>query len=72
MTANMGTVDRLVRTAVAVLIIALYAFGYISGMLAVVLGVVAAAFLLTSAVGWCPAYAPFGLSTRRRQAHGSR
>lgn len=68
----MGMIDRLVRTAVAVLIVVLYVFGYISGILAVVLGVVAAAFLLTSAIGWCPAYAPFGLSTRRRQAHGSR
>lgn len=68
----MGTIDRVVRITVAVLIIALYAFGYISGILAVALGVVAAAFLLTSAISWCPAYAPFGLSTRRRQAHGSR
>ena len=68
----MGTVDRLARTAVAVLIIMLYAFGYISGILAVALGIVAAAFLLTSAIGWCPAYIPFGLSTRRRPAPGSR
>ena len=66
MKANMGTIDRAIRTAVAVLIVLLYAGGYISGTVAIVLGIIAAAFLLTSAIGWCPAYVPFGVSTRRR------
>lgn len=66
MKANMGTIDRALRAGVAVLILILYAGGYISGTLAIVLGIVAAAFLLTSAIGWCPAYVPLGLSTRRR------
>ena len=66
MKANMGTIDRTLRTAAALLVIVLYLAGYISGTVAIVLGVVALAFLLTSAIGWCPAYVPFGLSTRRR------
>lgn len=66
MKINMGTVDRMLRTAVAVIIGVLYAGGVISGTLAIVLGIIAVAFLLTSAIGWCPAYVPFGLSTRRR------
>lgn len=66
MKPNMGTIDRALRTAVALLVIVLYLAGYISGTVAIVLGVVALAFLLTSAIGWCPAYVPFGLSTRRR------
>jgi hypothetical protein len=37
--------------------------GQLSGWLAIVLGIVAAMFLLTSSIGWCPAYLPFGLST---------
>ena len=65
MKANMGTIDRVLRTTAAVIVIVLYAGGFISGTLAIVLGVIAAAFLLTSAIGWCPAYVPFGLSTRR-------
>lgn len=65
MKANMGTVDRTLRAAVALLIVVLYAGGIISGTVAIVLGVIAAAFLLTSAIGWCPVYIPFGLSTRR-------
>lgn len=66
MKPNMGTIDRTLRTAAALLVIVLYLAGYISGTVAIVLGVVALAFLLTSAIGWCPAYVPFGLSTRRR------
>ena len=66
MTQNMGMVDRLVRTLIALAIAAAYFAGYISGTVALVLGVVAMAFLVTSLVGWCPAYIPFGLSTRKR------
>lgn len=66
MKPNMGTIDRAIRTAVAVLILMLYVGGYISGTVAIVLGVVAVAFVLTSAIGWCPVYVPLGLSTRRR------
>jgi uncharacterized membrane protein YkgB len=71
MTKNMGTADRVVRTAIAVVIVVLYAAGKISGTLAVVLGIVALAFLLTSVVGWCPSYVPFGLSTRKPPAGGT-
>ncbi len=61
----MGTIDRIIRTVVAVAIVALYFAGQISGTIAIVLGIVAGAFLLTSLVSWCPAYMPFGLSTRK-------
>ena len=66
MKANMGTVDRLVRLIVAVAIAGLYFTGAIGGTLAVVLGIVAVVFALTSVVGLCPAYLPFGISTCRR------
>jgi hypothetical protein len=66
MTQNMGMLDRLVRTVIALAIAAAYFAGYISGMVALALGVVAVAFLVTSLVGWCPAYLPLGLSTRKR------
>lgn len=66
MKTNMGTADRLIRALVVVAITALYFTGKIGGTLAIVLGVVAVVFLLTSLVGVCPAYLPFGLSTCRR------
>lgn len=66
MQGNMGTIDRLIRLLVAVVIGALYLGGRLSGTLAIILGIVAVAFLATSLIGWCPAYLPFGISTRRR------
>ena len=65
MTKNMGTADRVIRTLIALVVAALYFTGKISGTLAIVLEIVAIAFILTSLVGWCPSYVPFGLSTRK-------
>lgn len=65
MKKNMGTVDRVIRSLAAIAIAVLYFTGRISGTLALVLGVVAIAFLVTSFVAWCPAYLPFGFSSRK-------
>lgn len=65
MTKNMGTVDRVIRLSIVVIIAALYFAGQLSGAVAIVLGVVAVAFLGTSLIGWCPTYVPFGISTRK-------
>lgn len=66
LTQNMGAVDRIVRVLVGIAIGVLYFTGVISGTVAIVLGIVAAVFIVTSAVGSCPGYLPFGLSTRKR------
>lgn len=65
MTKNMGTADRVIRTIIALVIAVLYFTGTIGGTVAILLGIVAVAFLVTSLVGWCPSYLPFGLSTRK-------
>lgn len=65
MTKNMGTVDRVIRTLIAIALIALIATGRVTETWAIVAGIVAAAFLITSAVGFCPGYWPFKVSTRR-------
>jgi hypothetical protein len=66
MTKNMGTTDSVIRILVAIGIAALYFTGRISGTLAIILGIVAVVFLVTSLMGWCPGYLPFGLSTRKK------
>lgn len=66
MTQNMGTVDRIVRLVFAVLVVVLYFTNVISGVVAIILGVLALVFLLTSLVGFCPLYAPFKFSTRKK------
>lgn len=65
MQKNMGTVDRALRTLLALVVAVLYFTGRIGGTLAIVLGVLAVVFLLTSFVGWCPLYSPLRLSTRK-------
>ncbi|HTS89257.1 MAG TPA: DUF2892 domain-containing protein [Gemmatimonadales bacterium] len=65
MKANMGGADRLIRILVALVIAVLYFTGRISGTLAIILEIVAVVFIVTSLVGWCPGYVPFGISTRK-------
>jgi chromate transport protein ChrA len=65
MTKNMGTIDRLIRTCVAVIIAALLLSGVITSTLAVILGIFAVMFLGTSAIGWCPLYKPMRVSTKK-------
>ena len=65
MKANMGALDRLVRLIFAVGVGYLYFKGHINGLTATILGVLAVVFLVTSFIGTCPLYLPFGLSTRK-------
>lgn len=67
MKTNMGSADRIARILVAVLIAVLYFANVISGTLAIVLLVVAGAFVITSFLGFCPLYLPFGISTLRKR-----
>lgn len=65
MKENMGTADRVIRTVIALVIVALLLTGRLSGTLGIILGIVAVAFLITSAFARCPSYLPFGISTRK-------
>ena len=66
MKKNMGSTDKTIRIAIAVVIAILYFTNTISGTLALVLGIFAAIFILTSFISFCPLYAPFGISTRKK------
>lgn len=67
MKQNMGSLDRLIRTLLAVLIVILYFTGQITGLAAIVLGIVAVIFLATSLIGFCPLYVPLKISTTGRK-----
>ena len=66
MKRNMGTLDRSIRTILALVVAALYVTGAITGTAAVILGIVAVIFLITSFVGFCPLYTLFGFSTIKK------
>jgi hypothetical protein len=71
MKKNMGTIDRAIRFLVAVVIAILYFTDQITGTAAIILGIIAVVFLLTSLVSFCPAYLPLGLSTAKESEDGS-
>lgn len=65
MKKNMGTADRIIRTILAFIVAVLYFTKQITGTAAVILGLFAVIFLLTSLVGFCPLYVPLKISTRK-------
>ncbi|MBW8371220.1 MAG: DUF2892 domain-containing protein [Thiobacillus sp.] len=67
MKPNMGTVDKIIRLVVVAVIVVLYFTGQITGAAAIILGIIAVAFLVTSLIGWCPTYVPFGISTKKAE-----
>lgn len=67
MKKNMGLIDRLIRTILAIVVIVLYFTRQITGVAAIILGIIAIIFLLTSAFGFCPLYLPFKISTRKKK-----
>lgn len=70
MKQNIGGTDRIVRIVLAALLTLgawMAGFGSTTGIVLLVLAVV---MLATSAVGFCPLYAPFKFSTNRRPANG--
>jgi hypothetical protein len=62
---NMGQTDRIIRLIAAVIFAALYFTGTVSGVVGIILLVLAVVFVLTSIVSFCPLYTLFNLSTRK-------
>jgi fatty acid desaturase len=63
MKKNMGKTDKTVRIILAALIAILYFTNVISGTLGLILLALAAVFVLTSLISFCPLYAPLGINT---------
>ena len=59
----MGSTDRIVRLLIAIVVGVLYYTGVLEGTLGLVLLILAAVFVLTSFISFCPLYLPFGIST---------
>ncbi|HPG32717.1 MAG: DUF2892 domain-containing protein [Lentimicrobium sp.] len=71
MKKNVGSTDKLIRLVIALVIAVLYFLDIISGTLAIVLGIVALAMVVTSLLNFCGLYAIFGCSTcKTKSAEG--
>jgi hypothetical protein len=67
MKKNMGTIDKAIRIIIAVIIAALYFTDVLTGTVGIVLLILAGVFVLTSLIGFCPLYVPFGLNTGKKK-----
>lgn len=69
MKTNMGMIDRILRTILAVVVGVLFLGGEITGLAAAVLGIFAIIFLVTSSIGYCPVYKMLGVSTLKEEEY---
>ncbi len=60
---NESTVDRIIRVAAGVLLLALGWGGVVTGTLGTIFKFLGFVPLLTGLIGWCPAYALFKFRT---------
>jgi len=63
----MGTIDRVIRILIAVVVLVLYFAHVISGTLAIILLILAGIFIVTSLIGFCPLYIPLGINTGKKE-----
>jgi hypothetical protein len=66
MKKNMGNLDRIIRTVLAIIFAILYFSGTVTGTLGIILLVLSGVFLLTSLISFCPLYVPFKFNTKKR------
>lgn len=67
MKKNMGSSDKLIRLAVAIVLIVLYYTGILSGTIGIIVLVLALVFTITSLISFCPLYTLFGISTCKKE-----
>ena len=64
---NKGKSDKIVRVLIAVLFTVLFLNQLVTGVMGVILVILAGVFLLTSVVGTCPLYLPFKINTNHKK-----
>lgn len=67
MKKNLGNTDRIIRVLIAAIVAVLYFTHVIGKVEAIVLGILSLIFVATSLIGFCPLYALFGISTKKKE-----
>ena len=65
MQVNEGWLDRLIRVALAVFIIALFLGGLLPGKWGLLL-ILSGSFFMSALTGYCPLYRPLRINTRKK------
>ena len=67
MKPNMGTTDKIIRIALAVIAAVLYFTNVVTGTLGIIVLVIAATLVLTSFISFCPLYPILGINTGKKK-----
>ncbi|MDY6825075.1 MAG: DUF2892 domain-containing protein [Thermodesulfobacteriota bacterium] len=65
MEVNEGLIDRLVRLALAIIILVLFLTGNLPGYWSLLL-IFTGTFAMTAITGYCPLYKPLGINTGKK------
>lgn len=63
MKKNVGSIDKIIRIVLAILLLALNLTGTITGTLSIVAWVVTASMVFTTLTSFCPVYTLLGINT---------
>lgn len=66
MKPNMRTIDKVIRILIAITIGVLYFTHQITGIPAIVLGIISIIFIFTSLISFCPLYTLVGISSAKK------
>ncbi|MGZ2369616.1 YgaP family membrane protein [Ancylomarina sp. YFZ004] len=67
MKKNMGPIDRILRSIVAIALIVLFIMDIITGTIGIVVVVFASIMLISAIIGNCPPYALMGFNTCKKK-----
>jgi len=62
----MSQTDRLIRLIIAAGIAGFIYFNILNGIVGLIFGILSVVLLITSVIGFCPLYAIFNLSTKKK------
>jgi len=66
MKPNMGTLDRVIRAVLGIVLVGLWPLGLLQGTAALIALLVGIVLLATAMLRWCPPYALLGINTGAR------
>jgi hypothetical protein len=67
MKKNVGTIDKVIRILIAVVVVTLYFTNVISGTLGIILLALSAVLVVTSLLSFCPLYLALGLNSDKKE-----